>query len=439
MIRPPHVARRTVLFSRQWVPVTPPAGFTFTLPFTIQQRGRTFRPLAWDVSSLEPATTAALYVSPSGSDVNDGRDLAHAKRTIENAIGSMTQATTIWLADGFYGENAPAGTGGHWRGNNPAYDLVLKAIHPGQVINSPKVYQLSWTVYDAPTHTYQANYASGVFAVWDGKILQNGDYIRLTAQASIAAVQANAGSWYQTAGVVYVHLADDRPPDSDLHVFRDMNSAYCTRDGITIYLEGIEFQGGTNGAGWFRNASAAGGLQIYAKNCRFKYSGYIGGLAIEGANAVICQDCESARNQNDGFNYHVRNGVAPDAIEIRCAARDNGIPGGDNDNNGSSIHDGGRVLRLMGRYYNSAGPNVIDIDNALSYNLGCQAFDSLAAAGSGHNYYIDGSMWLDCCESHGAAAPDYDLFVLSTGDALYHRHLISGGNFRNAGGTLEVY
>src|SRR3990170_4356513 len=99
----------------KWYDITAPVGWTWDpLPFTIQRNGRRFRPAAgWDVSVKAPATTATMYVKPGGDDANSGATLALAKRTIENAISSMTQATTIWLADGLYGENAPAGTGGH--------------------------------------------------------------------------------------------------------------------------------------------------------------------------------------------------------------------------------------------------------------------------------------------------------------------------------------
>jgi hypothetical protein len=338
-----------------------------------------------------------------------------------------------------YGENAPSGTGGHWRGYNPAYSCAIKAINPGQVINSPKVYQLTWTVYDALTHTYQATYASTVQSVWDEGLPLGEDYRALTAQSSIAAVQANAGSWYQTGGVVYVRLLDDRAPDANLHVFRSIQSAYCARDNITIYLEGIEFQGGPNGAAYFRNASAAGGLYVYAKDCKFKYSFAIGGFAMEGTTLSICQGCESAKNQNDGFNYHVRNTVIPDAIEIDCTGRDNGSTS-DDDNNGSSIHDGGRVCRLNVIYHGNYGPNVIDINDALSYNLGCEAYGSAAPTVTmRHNFYADATMWLDSCYSHGAPSLAFDLYVPGAGDAIYHRQLWSDGKNWNGGGTIATY
>ena len=262
------------------------------------------------------------------------------------------------------------------------------------------------------------------------------DYVKLTAEDSVAHVVANAGTWILTGGVIYVHLTDGRAPDANVHVYRSMASAYSARDSISIYLEGIEFQGGPNGACYFRNASATGNLNVYAKNCKFKYSAATGGFATEGTTLSVCQDCESARNDNDGYNYHVRNTVVPDAIEINCIGRHSN-PTGDSDNNGSSIHDGGRILRLNGKYHDTYGSQIVDVTHSLSWDLGIQAYNGLETGQA--NFEIDGVMWLDTCTSYGHAASGYDLKVAGAGHALYHRNLMSGGDFSNSGATLETY
>lgn len=426
-----------LMYRSKWVDVYPPAAFTMAMPFRVGRDDRVFEPLGWDVSDMEPETVATMYVSPSGDDTKDGSTLILAKRTLENAIGSMTSATTIWVNDGIYIEGTVAGYGGHWRAASPAYNLSIKAINPGMVFQGPWKVGLSWSVYDAPSHTYQASYATTVQSVRDKKSLTiDDDYVKLTAKASIAEVQANAGSWYQTGSVVYVRLADNRVPDSDLMVMISMPSCHVVKDNITIYMEGIEFQGGPNGAAYMRNNSAAGGLKVYAKDCKFKYSFATGGFAAEGTTLTILQDCESASNDNDGYNYHVRNGVVPDAIEINCVGRNNGWTT-DADNNGSSIHDGGRICRIMGNYGNTYGQVIIDINGALSWNLGVEAHHGLVAGIS--NFFIDGTMWLDRCWSHDHSVTGYDLHVLGAGDALYYRELDSDGDYVNYGGTLAQY
>lgn len=424
--------------SQKWRDVSAPVGFTgWTLPFSIVQQGRVFRPYNWDISMMQPVTTATLYVSPGGNDANSGATLALAKRTIENAIGVMTQPTLILLNDGLYGDASIAGQGGFWRGANPVYSLIVRAINPGQVVHSAHVFNLVWALFHAPSNTYSVAYANPVLNAWDSSVLVDGDYTRIVPKTSIANVQANPGTWYQTGGVVYLHLFDGRAPDANVHIMRDMLSAYCARDNITIYLEGIEFQAGANGAVYFRNNSAAGGLNVYAKNCKFKYSGATGGFAMEGTDLSIAQNCLSSSNQNDGYNYHVRNGVIPKAIEINCVGRYSGFAGGDADNNGSSMHDAGKIVRIMGQYHNTYGPVVIDINNAQSWNLGSEAYRGLVNGQS--NFYIDGTMWVDSGWSHDHPAAGYDVQVLGAGDAFYHRDFNSNGVFLNGGGTIATY
>lgn len=413
----------------------------FTIPFNIEQKGRLFRPQNnWRVTSLAPVTIDTLYVDPAGDDANDGSTPVLAKRTLENAIGVMTQPTTIWMADGLYGENTAAGTGGHWRGANPAYDCQIKAINPGNVISSPHVYQLVWSVNDAPTHTYEAPYVQTILGVWDGITpTSDGDYVALTLQANVAGVRANPGSYYSDGAKVYVHTTDERAPDADVHVFRDMLGAYVNRDNITVYVEGLELQGGTNAALWARNATAAGGLKVYAYNCKFKYSWATGGFACEGTDLSISQSCISARNSNDGFNYHVRNGVIPEAIEIDCIGRYNGSTG-DDDNNASSIHDGGDILRIGGDYHHSYGPNIIDIDDGISINLGVLARSGIATTvGERINFNSAGNMYLWSCESQDVDPAGFDLRILA-GKAMHTRELIEHGQHSIGGGaTLDTF
>lgn len=239
-----------------------------------------------------------------------------------------------------------------------------------------------------------------------------------------------------TGGAVYLHLSDDRAPDSDVHVFRNMSAAYCLRDGITVYLEGIEFQGGTNAPCYFRNASATGGLKVYAKNCTFKYGGATGGLAIEGADEVISQGCTAARNQNDGLNYHVRNGIVVNAVEINCVGRDNGnYAGNDSDNQGSSMHDAGTVVRVMGDYYRNGGQNVADVGASSTWMLGSLLHHSVATtAGVQANFDESaGTAWLDRVTSSDST---YDL--KATSGTIHTREIVSGGNNTGAG-TIDTY
>lgn len=167
---------------------------------------------------------------------------------------------------------------------------------------------------------------------------------------------------------------------------------------------------------------------LYAKDCSFKYAGASNGLTSLGA-IVYLQNCIASRNYDDGFNYHAYEGYAPWAVEINCIGRRNGITS-DTDN-GSTIHDGGSVLRLNGEYFLNKGRNVHDVTNGTqSWNLGVYSHDSSGspadcnfAVGTGGS--DTAKMWLDCCKSDDSATD----IEIATGATCYTRHLLSGGVF----------
>ena len=116
------------------------------------------------------------------------------------------------------------------------------------------------------------------------------------------------------------------------------------------------------------NTGAGQTPKLYAKDCKFLYgqSGVAGCLTVNGVAEVYLQGCEAAFGGQDGFNYHVLNSVVPKVVEIDCVGRSNGTANGDDNDNGSSIHENGDICRINGEYYGNLGPNVVDIDGAQS-------------------------------------------------------------------------
>ena len=93
-------------------------------------------------------------------------------------------------------------------------------------------------------------------------------------------------------------------------------------------------------------------------------------------------------------------------------------------------------MRIGGEYYRNAGPNVIDIEAAQSWNLGCLAHDSVAQALSAGFEIAEGAggeMWLDRCRAWGNGAD----VLADTGCALHQR---ASGYYTTGGeGTLDEY
>lgn len=151
--------------------------------------------------------------------------------------------------------------------------------------------------------------------------------------------------------------------------------------------------------------SGGSNIEIYAKNCKFFYSrsalatkhdnhgntkydgeGNIVTELIEndvcmlyGTTLSIFQDCEASFGLKDGFGYHMgRNSLTPPkAIEINCIGVGNGNIEDGNDQ-GSTIHDGGSIIRVRDICTQNYGANYADAHSGTeSWNIGCTGFESL--------------------------------------------------------------
>jgi len=222
-------------------------------------------------------------------------------------------------------------------------------------------------------------------------------------------------------------------PDADLWPVLNVANGFCSGNR-TIYIENINFAAAP--VPFQMRSSGVGDIpQLYAKNCTFQRSTG-NGLQVVGASLVICQSCSAHGNALDGFNYHAGNGIIPTAIELDCQGINNGIGSEANTNNGSTMHDAGSIVRVNGLYHSNKGPNVADVGEAQSWNLGCEAHSTLAAAagGSQSNWYCSGAMWLDRCRSYGSS---FDLVVEPT-YTIFHKALISNGAMEGDG-TITTY
>jgi len=75
------------------------------------------------------------------------------------------------------------------------------------------------------------------------------------------------------------------------------------------------------------------------------------------------------------------------------------------------MHNAGTIIRVGGEHYGNFGPNVIDVTESASWNIGVSAHNSTAVT-SNADFYIDGLMWLHSCSG--------DIFQEeSAGDVMY--------------------
>ena len=172
------------------------------------------------------------------------------------------------------------------------------------------------------------------------------------------------------------------------------------------YIENIIVNGGKRPLYGFFDAYTDN--LIMGKNCTFKNGSEATGYYFNGNGVSILENCFSTLNNWDGFGYSnnpnpvaARNNLA---IEINCIATHNGKEG--YVNNGSTIHDNSKIIRINGVYNYNGNRNVHDVGDSKSWNLGCEASYGVQldqynfALGIGVNTDFS-KMWLDTCTSEG--------------------------------------
>lgn len=381
--------------------------------------------VVFDIERFVPANGKAYYVDiNTGNDANDGLTATTAFKSMFKAL-QQADARIIYVAPGVYDRIRG------WIKTNPASgSLVIKPLYKGDIIFGTHQDGLAWTVDGTVANVYKAS-RSSTMVIYDSLILDEyGDHTQLTKKASIAEVGANPGSWYSDGTNVYVRLKDDRVPDNSVRVYVTGGNGYV-QGTRSVYMEGIKFYGGDNPFDTL-TASSSEVMKLYFKNCEFKYGikgdGAANGLNIKGTKEVILQGCIAAKNQRDGFNYHVYTSIIPNAIEIDCIAYHNGLNDANDNNNGSTMHDAGNIIRVNGTYFKNKGPNAIDVGGCNAWNVGCVSYDSLSVSDSSNVNFLnqDGKMWLDGCVSYDSVA---DVVTVGTGVTYAKRTLTNNELF----------
>jgi hypothetical protein len=415
-----RLIRAGVMASEFVTPVSVPAGFGWTPPFRIYDLGDgRFAPAAAfdlrDHAGISAATT--YYVDPDGgSNGNTGLSWGQAFRTPTAAINQLG-SKTIYVRAGYYYRNQCYTTA--WSYDSEMIAVDGRVYFTNDVANEVGAWALVGNHYEATVsggHT--------IATVIDDTNVDARDVPQpLTAQASVAAVDATPDSWYQSGATLYVRTHDDRAPDSDVHFYDttdgNVGPLSIARASGTHYFEGIDFRRKVQ----FSKAVGVGDLRVYLKDC----SGVT--FTVNGVTEIIhLRTVASGSATEDCFPYFTQNGVTPKAIEIDCEAYSNGDNGIDQ---GSTTHTGCHMIRIGGRYHHNNGQNCADVDAALTWMLGCELDHS-----SGTGFYTAGTAWLDSVHSHHQ--PNYDLQV-PLGATVYTRNCTLEKGANNVAGTLTTY
>lgn len=440
------------------IPYTRPSGFTLSRKtFNVYKVGTRFV-CDYDLDADRPPTGATYYASPTGLSGNDGLTAATAT-TLGTAIGKADVGTIVCILSPSPSAGAEAGE--FFRSNTLgqiAKPVNIIAQSPGVKITGwEQPSTLTWTLESG--NIYKCT-RSSTQLVADKRAAYrdavSGDYRVYTQVANLAAIVA-AGQWAIVGSTVYVWALGDANLATDATFMRlslaFAGSGIVTNASVTVYAENIAVEGAgsasLSGFGTSSSGTTGQGATFLARGCSSKYSLAAGGVSMVGSYFSALIDCEASTNVNDGFNYHsgssVGGTIVPQFLEIDCKGHHNGVghTTGAIDN-GSTSHDGITGVRIGGDYYSNFGPNIADVTQAKTWNVGCRAALSTGGTvtrGWGVNVAgtaLDTEAWFDeCVVEDNAVGFESNAGIIHVRNATRRRNVL--GVEATSSGTITTY
>lgn len=469
----PHRLRALAFAAKavaQAVLLAAPTGFRWTTaPIAIQRQPSGALTTTFDPTAHIPAVTNTWYVDPvNGSDstavVNDRtKPLLNLSTAV--AKTDVDQIRIINLTGDFLARGARG-----W--NNALCTRSISVIVEGpyrfisaQVTN---ITPPTWTVNATYSNVYQSAFtATNSQHVTDTSIKTTPTYTDGTVKsvsqvpqmfahyrkvASVAAVAAEAGSWYNDGTNTYVRAINDRSlvGDTALAVTNGSNNGrFPVLSNITIYVQGIDFIGGRPFQASATEAQAVSNNKLVLNHCSLQGSGSFNGLNVSANMTVISYRCGAYFNSSDGFNYACPTsptaaglGISPTAIEIECCTKGNGsiAAGGPVIDNSSSAVNYSAVIRLNCVAVDANDRVISDQDNAHSWNLGCVVGQAttVAAARESIAALNSAQVWLDSVNALAGSNPRW----IAAGTAVlrhYNSGAVANAGTAEATGTVTTY
>lgn len=372
--------------------VRTPQGFT-GVPYQLANRiykdayGRAFTD--YDVSENKLNKGIVYYVDyKSGNDLNDGLTKNTPLKSFKKAI-EKTDVGEVCLKGGR-----------HFRVNGTSATSIPKSVNITSYEGTAQLIladELDWTKVDGYSNVYSVSRSATGKVVDLSRKLGTG-YVEFKQVNSIEDVQSTIDSFYTDGTKVYARYSK-QPVKSDLIALIRASHLSITAQLDYIYIQDVEIIGGKTP---YHNESEV--IEEYFKNVKFLHSLETNGLEVVGGKTVISQHCVASSNYTDGFNYHPgATGSKPKIAEINCLAEENGFAKGQNSgtsNNGSTLHDGLKGVRIAGTYTRNDGGNIADVNTGTqSWNLNVTAGESYQNA----DFLLSGSeAWFDGCVCYGS-------------------------------------
>lgn len=325
-----------------------------------------------------------LYVNrDSGNDSTGDGSSANPYKTIKKAIdaannGSESTYRIICQTYRFYRDEFTV--------VDSSYSEITKniIIEPDDlsktILVATQQASLSWTQEEGST--YKAT-RSGVVYVLNTANGRDGygAYRKITQCLTLDECKATPDSWYQSGSTVYIHTNTGSAPDSR---YIPCLSLSACRFNITgnVFLRLRNFEIYTSDPCVFRNLSTNYDNRLILEHISIynSRSDTLGnGFAIENIKYCILKNCKTAYNRRDGFNYHYADMPSSDiqasyVYEENCESYENGLNDTNSNNNASTMHEGGHIVRVNGIYQTSKGPVIADVDSSTTYMSHCKVY-----------------------------------------------------------------
>lgn len=350
-----------------------------------------------DILAKRTESFTDYYVdSASGSDANAGTKEDAPFQTIKKALTSAANKcaritilndNAMFWADDLYGEFATKKSL-IIRAKTVA-NMITAVKEPGFTLSSG----YSSTYESADLSSYNCKSSAGVYGVIDlddSNVDTMGLYLPYSNVASVAEVEATAGTCYYDAdsGKMYVH------PLKDISTVHPMCSTYKFRFNLStavedtmLYLENLNIIAGFYMAG--RGAASETDtktLEFIAKNCIFQHNIAADGIPVSNYNVAYLIDCICGYSKPDCFNYHATNLTESQIkktvyVEVNCQAEEAGYYSEafaikSYINNLSTAHEGVNILRVNFTGRHGMGPMIADVNGCRSVCIDCHVFNT---------------------------------------------------------------
>ncbi|UTR15516.1 hypothetical protein MM221_02690 [Salipaludibacillus sp. LMS25] len=409
-----------------------PEGFVFPFDLKIYDRGNGTFGLSHEILDIFPfeASLKTYYVDPvGGNDSNDGTSWESAWQTLGRA-NNESDCDVLEVRTGVYGHVSE----GFRRPKNTNMKIISDGGKSIFFYGYDATYR-TWTNEGGGCFSTSANIANMQYVADANNRNMNTPKmpVRLGKSDSISDCIATANTFFydSSRNRLYIHTFDGRQPDRAVMITPGTGNPLFIRDqdisgDISYYFENWIFEGGAN----VTSNESSKRIFIGFKNCEFSYSETSNGLNVRGNVFSYCDSCLAEYNYQDGFNYHDDDYLGGIAVEVDCVGRFNGLERDTNIDNGSTVHDGISIIRVNGIYHENQGRNVHDIEDTMSWNVGCTSFNSVPHDEENAGDFVawhNTKMWLYKCNAETIKTRD---------DAIIRQRL---SFYDNAEGNIQEY